>query len=412
MKKRRTRRFSVSSSCSSFLRGWFSYSRGRKKSSLSLAHQNCHSPIGFILPAGVEPDEDRLRRERDPELGGYSLLNLLHQPDHFTGGRAAAIDNRQRMFRRDSHSSAAIAFLKPRALNQPGGGDFHPAVAGREIRNRFGGADQVLPPGDIFDGSERVGRDDGIFEKRSRASAIGIPGRDQHRLSRANLAHGLTRHPERRPGRNIREKTFEIGIADRRLSVRSQRVSDHRYDVSVASLGVEDAGAITETALLVAQFGEPSGETVKDANGSDRLAHLLPVSADILNGRAADTARNPAQTFDARQIALDTLANKLVPILAGHGNNDDPVAFVAPSHAFERHMNDQPRKTFVGDQRVAPAAENEERKAALFSERKRREQFIFLTRFGEKARRAADPQRCQRRERYVLLNQSLIGHRL
>src|SRR5262245_23033785 len=196
MKKRRTRRFSVSSSCSSFLRGWFSYSRGRKKSSLSLAHQNCHSPIGFILPAGVEPDEDRLRRERDPELGGHSLLNLLHQPDHFTRSRVAAIDNRQRMLRRDSYPSAAIAFMKPCALNQPGGWDFHPAIAGREIRNRFGGADQILPLGDLFDASERFGCDDGIFEKRPRATAIGIAGRDQHRLSRANLAHGLTRHPE------------------------------------------------------------------------------------------------------------------------------------------------------------------------------------------------------------------------
>src|SRR5262245_12616873 len=187
--------------------------------------------------------------------------------------------------------------------------------------------------------------------------------------------------------------------------MRPQRVSDRRHDVSAASLGVEDAGAVAEPALLVAQFGEPSGETVKYANGSDRLAHLLPVSADVLNGRAADAAWNPTQTFDARQIALDAPADKLVPILAGHGDNNDPLAFVAPSHAFERHMNDQPRKTFVGDQRVAPAAENEERKAALFGERKRREQFIFLARFSEKARRPTDPQRCQRRERYVLLNQ-------
>src|SRR5262245_55000807 len=298
------------------------------------------------------------------------------------------------MFRRDSHSSAAIAFLKPRALNQPGGGDFHPAVAGREIRDRFGRADQVLPPGDFLDCSERVGCDDGIFEERSRAAAIGIAWRDQRRLSRANLAHGLTRHPERRTGRHIREKTFEIGIADRRLSVRSQRVSDRRHDVSAASLGVEDAGAVAEPALLVAQFGEPSGETVKYANGSDRLAHLLPVCADILNGRSADGARDPAQTFDARQIALNALAYKLVRILAGPGGADDPVAFVAPGNSFERHMNDQPWKTFVGDQRVAPAAENEERKAALFSERKRREQFSFLARFGEKARRPPDPQRC------------------
>src|SRR5262245_55097600 len=73
----------------------------------------------------VEPDEDRLRRERDSELGGHSILNLLHQPDHFTRGRAAAIDDRQRMLRRDSHPSAVITFMKPRALDQPGGWDFH-----------------------------------------------------------------------------------------------------------------------------------------------------------------------------------------------------------------------------------------------------------------------------------------------
>src|SRR5262249_25558578 len=114
----------------------------------------------------------------------------------------------------------------------------------------------------------------------------------------------------------------------------------------------------------------------------------------------------------ARQIALDALAYKLVPILAGPGNNDDPVAFLAPSHAFERHMNDQPRKTFVGDQRVAPAPQHEERKVALYSQRKRLEELIFPASFGANARRTPDPQRCQRRERNVLLNQSLIGHRL
>src|SRR5262245_32650602 len=218
-------------------------------------------------------------------------------------------------------------------------------------RNPVGGADHILPLGDLFDASERVWSDDGIFEERSRAEAIRIAGRDQHRLPRANLAHGLARHPERRPGRNIREKTFEIGIADRRLSLRFQRVSDRRHDVSVASRGVAEAGAVAEPALRIAKFGEPSGETVKDANRSDRLAHLLTIGADVLNGRAADAARDPAQTFDARQIALDASAYKLVPIFACPGDADDPVALIAPGHAFERHMDDQPRKTFRSEER-------------------------------------------------------------
>src|SRR5262245_2771462 len=65
----------------------------------------------------IEPDEDGLRHERDAELCDHSLLNLLHQPDHFMRGAAAAINDRQRMLRRDSHPSVAVAFMKARALD-------------------------------------------------------------------------------------------------------------------------------------------------------------------------------------------------------------------------------------------------------------------------------------------------------
>src|SRR5262245_44156847 len=194
--------------------------------------------------------------------------------------------------------------------------------------------------------------------------------------------------------------------------MRFQRVSDGRYDITVTSLGVENARSVAELALGIAQFDKTSDEAIKSANGNYRLVHLLPVSADVLNGRAADTARNPAQTFDAGQIALDALANELVPVLAGLGRKDDLIAFVAPRDAFERHVNDQTGEAFVGDQRIASAAENEERKALFFGERKRLEHLIFGARFGEKARGSADPQRGQWGERNILLNQSLIGHRL
>src|SRR5262249_40719298 len=297
-----------------------------------------------------------------------------------------------------------------RAFDQPGRGDFHFAVDSREIRDLFSVADQVLPSGDRFNARERFGNNDGVFEERSRAAAIGIIGRDQHRFARADCPHRFARQPERRFCRNIREEALEIGIANRRFSARFQRISDGRYDVTVTGRGVENAGAVAELALGVAQFGKPSGEAIKDANRNDRLAHLLPVSADVLNRRAADAARNPAQTFDTCKTALDALSNNLVPILAGLGRNDDLIAFAAPRHAFERHVNDQTGEAFVGDQGVTPAAENEQRKALLFGERKRLEHLIFDARFGEKARGAADPQRGQRRERNILLNQSLIAH--
>src|SRR5262245_35146851 len=108
----------------------------------------------------LETDKDGLRRERDAEFFRHPPLNLLHQPDHFTRGRAAAIDDRQRMLRRDSHPPSAVAFMKASALDQPGGGDFHSTVAGREIRNLFGAADQISLPCDPFDASERVRCDD------------------------------------------------------------------------------------------------------------------------------------------------------------------------------------------------------------------------------------------------------------
>src|SRR5262249_24549530 len=207
-----------------------------------------------------------------------------------------------------------------------------------------------------------------------------------------------------------REEVLEVGIANRRLRVGFQRVSDSRHDITVTGRVVENAGAVAEPALGVAQFDKTSGEAIKDPNRNNRLAHLLPVSADVLNRRAADTARKPAQTFDAGQIALDALSDKLVPILAGLRRNDDLIALLAPRQAFERQMNDQTGEAFIGDQRIAPAAENEDRDALLFGEGKRRKHFIFVARFGEKARGAADPQCGQRRERDILLNQTLIGH--
>src|SRR5215470_14723627 len=76
----------------------------------------------------VEADKDGLRRERNAEIVRHSLLNLLHQADHFTRGRAAAIDDRQRMPRRDSHPPAVVAFMKSRAFDQPGGRDFKLAI--------------------------------------------------------------------------------------------------------------------------------------------------------------------------------------------------------------------------------------------------------------------------------------------
>src|SRR5262245_50577313 len=284
----------------------------------------------------VEPDKHRLRSERDAESFSHSLLNLLHQAGHFSRGRAATIDYRQRVLGRDPDSAAAVTFLKSCAFDQPGGGDFHFAVVSREFRDLFSVADQVLLSDDSFNAGESFGCDDRIFEERPRAAAVGIIGHDQHRLARADSPHRFARFAERWFGRSIREEVLEVGIANGRLRVGFQRVSDSRHDITVTGRVVENAGAVAEPALGVAQFDKTSGEAIKDSDRNNRLAHLLTVSADVLNRRAADTARNPAQTFDAGQTALDALADKLVPILSGLRRNDDIIALPAPRQAFER----------------------------------------------------------------------------
>src|SRR5262249_29246682 len=143
---------------------------------------------------------------------------------------------------------------------------FHFALPSWEVRDSVVSADQVLHSGDYLNASERFSGDDRVFEERSRAAAIGIIRCDQHRLPRADCPHRFAHFTERRFCRNIREEALEVGIADRRLSVRFQRVSDSRYDITVTSGGVENTGAIAELTFGIAQFGKLSGEAIKNTN--------------------------------------------------------------------------------------------------------------------------------------------------
>src|SRR5579863_5080371 len=99
-------------------------------------------------------------------------------------------------------------------------------------------------------------REHGIFEERACALAIGIAGDDEHSLQGADMADGFTGLGQVWRGFAASEVALEVGIGEARLAFGSERVSDAQNDEASAPGGVEDAGAVGESASFAAEFAE------------------------------------------------------------------------------------------------------------------------------------------------------------
>ncbi len=59
-----------------------------------------------------------------------------------------------------------------------------------------------------------------------------------------------------------------------------------------------------------------------------RLGDFLPVGTDVLYGRAADTAGNAAQAFDASAMRHHRVGDELIPGFAGAGVEENFAVFI------------------------------------------------------------------------------------
>jgi len=115
----------------------------------------------------------------------------------------------------------------------------------------------------------------------------------------------------------------------------------------------------------------------------DRLADILTVRADVLDRRRAGESGDAGKAFDARQSAIDGQGDEVVPRLAcGHDRE-----VIAKVDAAEIDADHEAVEAGVGDQQIAPSAEDED---ALWGDvRASRRSSTVVTR-AKKTRRPSD----------------------
>jgi hypothetical protein len=252
--------------------------------------------------------------------------------------------------------------------------------------------------------SERGAGDDGIFEKRSGAADVGVRDLflrvDEHALGAADLANGVV-DIERRGVGIFREVALEIRVGEDGTGRRIKAKSNAEDDVAIAVSGVEDAGAIGESAFGVLERDEGGSllmlrVQVKGGHGVDGLGDLLSVGADILYGATADEAGNACETFDAGEIDLADGLYKFIPRTTrdDRGGNEPGAArrtrIFDGSPGLEAKMKDEAGKAVVRYEDIAAAAEDEDGEAAAASKSYGFEEMVRGDDGSEIARGTAD----------------------
>src|SRR5260370_12334299 len=132
----------------------------------------------------LESYEHGLRLQQNSPRCLDTALNFIFQSDNVACLRASAVDQRQRVFARDSGRSGRISLGKSRALHQPRCRNFPLRIESRVARNLeslgFGALGQVF---------ELCLAEHGVFEERSGATAIFVSEDNQHALPPPHFPH-------------------------------------------------------------------------------------------------------------------------------------------------------------------------------------------------------------------------------
>ena len=183
---------------------------------------------------------------------------------------------------------------------------------------------------------ERRRLQDRVGEERAGAHGVRVVRVHDHALRAPQREHCVA---DLRQGRTIAEldaeRAGELGVGDGPRERGALEGERHREHHPAAGGALEGARAVREAAVLRAELLEGLALAVVDRDRRDRLGHVLPVGADVLDRRRAGRPRDPRQALDPRQAVLDAPGHDGVPLLTGLDGDRDPVA-VAPTPGCPR----------------------------------------------------------------------------
>ena len=214
----------------------------------------------------------------------------------------------------------------------------------------------------------------------------------------------------RRRRRVTGQRLGELPVAERRRAARRSAKRDGQHDEAV--------GIVFERAVAVGETRTSAGASSRTSplrrsstvHAADRLGHLLPVGADVLDRRGADQARDARQALEPGEIARHRLGDQGVPGLAGGRGERDRAAGLRRSAGRAVAMRTtRPSKPRVGDDQVRAAAQDQHGKPARLRPAQRRHDGVVVAASTKMARRPAELQRRQRRQRHVVADGE--GHR-
>ena len=177
-----------------------------------------------------------------------------------------------------------------------------------------------------------------------------------------------------------------------------------QYDVPAPLGRVEDAGAITETGVLVLYGASLTGGEIQHDDVADHVADLLTVRAHVLNRRAAYRAGNAAQALDSRAVGVHRARNERVPIFTGADDKEHVLRAGAHEDLLDRYLQYQSRPSGIRYDQVAAAAEHEQPQLLLACVSDGLPHFVVAASFDKISCRSAHLKRRQRRERHVFLD--------
>src|SRR5437016_1927929 len=347
-------------------------------------------------PERGEPPEDRLGREPNAEPLEDAGLELRGEGDDVARLRALVRDDGERVAGGEADRPVGVAAPEAGAFDEPGGGELHARVRLDPARHRG-----IAREG--FDARAVGGADDRVGEERPAAPAVRVAWVEHHRFRAADGEHGLAHLRERWGGHVAgRQVTLDVGVAHGGRAAGPEPVGDGQHDPALRLDAPEAAVAVAEAALRGGERAELAALRVEDAHRRHRVAHLLTVGPDVLDGRRADEAGDAAQALEPRPAALDARAHEIVPRLAGRRRQLHRAVHRARRDPAERDPRDDRRDSLVGDDEVRAAAEDAEGEPATPRPRARVQEPGLVAHLDEVARRAADTERAVRPERDVL----------
>ena len=167
-------------------------------------------------------------------------------------------------------------------------------------------------------------------------------------------------------------------------------------------VGFETTHAIRETAVGGREIHQLGLRAIERDHAIDDSRHLLPVRSDVLNRRAAHSARDSRETFHAAQRLRDDRFDQLVPRFAGARVHDRAAGPFCHRHAGHGHRQHETVEAFIRDDKITSAPQHEKRDLVLRAPLMNGADVVVGVGPGKPARRAADAQRAERLERHVL----------